>query len=452
MRITRFIIYFMLILLLGGVLLVANDFALAYSGRLCRGLVIAGVPVGGLQVGEAERRIAAALRDRHAKPVATLKFEDKHWNVGWDAVVEHPDAARLVSRAYSVGRKGSLPQRLQDQFVANHGGEAVPLGLTANTEKLDVIVAAAAADVDREAVDATLRESPTGVHIIEDERGRRTDAAATVRSLEMAIARGGAAVVSLVVKTIPAAIRTQDLQGMDGMVSAFSTPYDASDESRSHNIRIAAARLNGVLVKSGEVFSFNDRVGLRTSDRGYRKAPTLANTGVVMDWGGGVCQVSSTLYNAALLADFSAVERSAHFQPPVYVPLGQDATVADGQIDLKIKNMRKHAVYFQSIAEAGKLEVRIYGKREKGAPTVHLESTEKTVRIPRTIMQLDPTLPQGEEIVDSAGRNGFVVKVYRIRLEGFKEISREEISTDEFEGADRVVRVGTLNLTGGVAK
>ena len=171
-----------------------------------------------------------------------------------------------------------------------------------------------------------------------------------------------------------------------------------------------------------------------------------------MDWGGGVCQVSSTLYNAALLADFAIVERSAHYQPPVYVPLGQDATVADGQIDLRIKNTRKHAVYIRSVADGGKLEVRVYGKRESDAATVHIEATQKIVHVPQTLMIQDATLPLGQEIVESTGYNGFTVTVQRIRLQGQKEISREMISTDDFEGSDRIVRVGTYAVTGVVKK
>jgi len=448
MRLRKFVSYFFLILLLGGVVLIANDIALAYSGKLCHGLIMADIAVGGLPVAEAEKKVAAALQDKQSKPVAILQFEGNKWSVDWDAVAGRPDAAGLVHQAYGVGRTGGLLQRLQVQFVASQGGSVVPLGLTADQEKLRAIVVNAARSVDRAAVDAILTESSTGIHISEDRTGRHTDIAATVRGLVIAIETGSSAAVPMAVAETAAAIRAKDFQGIDSLLSAFSTTYDVSDTNRSHNIQIAAAKLAGVLIGGGEEFSFNDRVGLRTPEAGYKTAPTLSSAGVVMDWGGGVCQVSSTLYNAALLANFDVVERSPHYQPPAYVPLGQDATVADGQIDLRLRNRKNHAVYFRSAADAGKLEVRIYGKRENGAPTVHIESTEKTVRVPQTIIRQDPTLPFGQEIVESAGYNGFVVTVQRIRLQGLKEISREKISTDEFDGSDRIVRVGTLTTSG----
>jgi vancomycin resistance protein YoaR len=181
-------------------------------------------------------------------------------------------------------------------------------------------------------------------------------------------------------------------------------------------------------------------------------APTMSSTGIVMDWGGGVCQVSTTLYNAALLSDFQVIERSAHYEPPAYVPLGLDATVADGQIDLKLKNSSSNPIYIKSSVEAGKMDVRIYGKREAQIEAVKIETSEKSLRGPQTLIVQDHSLPFGEEVVDSKGKPAFQVMVQRIKQRGNIELSRETISTDEFEGADRIVRVGTLKESGQIGK
>ena len=362
------------------------------------------------------------------------------------------DAAAFVQQGLTIGRTGNLLQRVADQFVASAGGSRLSFGLTADAEKIRRIVAAAAAAVDREAVDAGLKETSAGMVVTREQTGRRTDVLATVRMLQQAIESGSAEPVKLIVSESQPKILARDLAGIDGLIAAFSSTYNEMDENRTENIRVAAARISGVLVGGGQTFSFNDRVGLRTPERGYKEAPTLSSAGVVMDWGGGVCQVSSTLYNAALLADFEVVERSAHYDPPAYVPVGQDATVADGQIDLKLRNTRNHAVYIQTTTGSGTLEVRIFGKRRQGEPTIRIETAEKTVQIAKTIVKQDPMLLHGEEIVDSAGRNGFIVTVKRIRLQGNKEISRENISTDEFEGSDRIVRVGTKTAAGAIPK
>ena len=442
----------MILLLLGGVFLVANDAALDMSGTVCRGLIVAGVPVGGLPVGEAERELAAALKDRQAKPLVTLRSGETIWEIPWNAVQGRPDPAQLAKQAFAAGRSGGLIQRVYEQFLIKNGAKTIVLGLNADIEKLKAIVVAAASTVDRPPIDATVVETATGIEIRPDKFGKKTQIAVTVQKLKKAIENGEGGSVDLVTEAVPPSVSAKDLQEITGLIAAFSTTFYAGDENRSRNIEIAADALDGTLVKPGAVFSFNDKVGLRTPEKGYRQAMTLSSEGSVLDWGGGVCQVSSTLYNAALLADFSIVERSAHYEPPAYVPLGQDATVADGQIDLKLKNVRPHSVFIRGMVEDGRMEVRIYGKQDTAAPTVRIESSERTVRVSQTLIKQDPTLPLGQEVVESQGSNGFDVTVYRIKHVGMREISREKISVDEFTGSDRVVRVGTQTAGGKMAK
>ncbi len=422
----------------------ANDAALVFSDRLCRGLNIANVPVGGLPVDEAENKVAQSLEQRKLKPMLSLQFGDKNWDISWDAIADKPEATRLVRRAFGVGRTGNLLERMHSQYVTANGGKTISLGLTPDMVKLRQVVEMIASSLDRDPVDATLIETPAGMRIGADVTGIRVDIAATLLQAAQAITSGTPNVVPIVATEIKATIRASDLQGIDGLLASFATTYDSDDENRARNIKLAMNGLNGTLIKSGETYSFNDRVGLRSPERGYLKAPTLTNKGIVMDWGGGVCQVSSTLYNAALLSGFKIVERSPHYQPPGYVPIGLDATVADGQIDLKFQNLSPNPAYIKSVLSSGKLEVRIYGKRESEDSLIRIEATEKSVRGQQTLIVQDSSLSLGKEIVDSEGSPGFIVTVQRIRLKGKQEISRETISTDEFDGQDRIVRVGTF--------
>lgn len=429
--------------MLGGVFLAANDAALAMSDKICHGLVVAGVPVGGLSVRDAERELAIALKRRQDRPLTVLQEGETRWDIPWSVVQGTTDAATLSRQAYQAGRTGNLLQRIHDQYMIKNGVMIISLGLNADKEKLRTIVMSASRAVDRLPVNATIIETVNGVEIRQDKSGIKTQIAVTVQNLINAIENGNFEPVELVTEETPPMIGSKDLQGINGILAAFSTVFDAGDENRSRNIEIAAKALDECLIKPGSIFSFNDRVGLRTPEKGYKQALTLTSEGPVMDWGGGVCQVSTTLYNAALLADLSVVERSAHYQPPNYVPLGQDATVADGQIDLKLKNMRAHSVFVKGAVNDGKMEVRIYGKQDKAAPTVRIESAERTVHISQTIIKQDPSLPLGQEIVESPGSNGFDVTVYRVKYAGSRELSREKISVDEFAGSDRIVRVGT---------
>lgn len=439
---TRFIVFFLIMVMLGGVFWLADDAALAMSDKICRGLVVADVPVGGLTAAEAERKLAAALKLRQETPLTVLRHGENRWEIPWSVVAGKPQPAQLAEQAYAVGRSGNVLQRMYDQFMVKNG-QTIPVGLQADKEQLAAIAAMAAKSVDRPPVNATIVESGGGTEIRPERPGTKTRIEDTVNFLQAAIRQGNAGEVALVVETLLPTVVAKDLQEINGLLGAFSTTFDATEANRAKNIEIAANALDGSLVRAGSVFSFNDRVGQRTPEKGYLQAVTLSSEGPVMDWGGGVCQVSTTLYNAALLADFSVVERSAHYQPPAYVPLGLDATVADGQIDLKLKNVRPQPVLIRSAAEGGRVEVRIYGKREGTAPTVRVESAERTIRVAETFIKQDPALPFGHEVVDAPGSNGYDVTVYRIKSIGLREISREKISFDEFPGTDRVVRVGT---------
>ena len=433
---------------MGGVLLVANDTALVFSDKLCRGLSLADISVGGLSVGEAEKIVAQALAKRQMEPLQTLQYGEKKWDVPWDIVRNRPEAANMVRRAYGVGRTGNLLERMESQFLTTNGGKSIPLGLEPDMEKLRIFIKNIASSLDRNPVDAVLTDNHSVLHVEADVTGIRVDIEATLLKTAQAITMGRAVPVAVVVHEKPAAVRAADLREIDGLLASFATTFDMNDEDRSYNIKIAAEKLNGALIKAGAVLSFNERIGTRVPEAGYRKAPTMASTGIVMDWGGGVCQVSTTLYNAALLSDFQVIERSAHYEPPAYVPLGLDATVADGQIDLKLKSNSAYPIYIKSTVEAGKLDVRIYGKRNVQAAAVRIETAEKSLRVPQTLIVQDHSLAFGDEVVDSEGKPAFQVMVQRIKQRGNAEISRETISTDEFEGADRVVRVGTLKDSG----
>ena len=424
-------------------MLVANDIALVYSDMLCPGLSLADVPVGGLSVGEAEKLMAQALSRRQTEPLLVLQWGEKKWQVPWEYVSSRPEPAALVRRAYGVGRTGNVLERLESQFVSRHGGRTIRLGFTPDQEKLRSFISEIAVGQNRRPKDASVSDLHHTVRIETEVNGIEVDVAATLLKAAQAITDGKLVTLPLVVKESPATVRAADLQGIDGLLASFATTFDAGDEDRAFNIQLAAGKLNGMLVKGGGVVSFNDRVGARLPEAGYRKAPTMASTGMVMDWGGGVCQVSSTFYNAALLADFKVLERSAHYQPPAYVPLGLDATVADGQIDLKLKSGSAYPVYIKSTVEAGRLEVRIYGKRGENSAAVRMETVEKVSRAPHTLIVQDPLLPVGIEVVDEEGTAAFTVTVQRVKMQGDKELSRETISTDEFEGANRVVRIGT---------
>jgi len=148
------------------------------------------------------------------------------------------------------------------------------------------------------------------------------------------------------------------------LISKYSTYFDSAQVNRTENIRISAKAIDGKLLAPGERFSFNAVVGERTAEAGYKEALIIEGDVFTPGLGGGICQVSSTLYNAVLLGNLEIVERHAHSLPISYVPPGQDATVAYPFLDFKFKNSLKHYLLIRSLVEENTLNFWIYQKVE----------------------------------------------------------------------------------------
>ena len=238
-----------------------------------------------------------------------------------------------------------------------------------------------------------------------------------------------------------------------GVAFALYTPtrmkimgsYDTSLEGRTRGQHINAVKsaqaLDGVVIEPGQQFSFNKTVGSWSPDRGYVRAPVSYDGELLVDWGGGVCQTSSTLYNAALIAGLEVVERNRHAWAPQYIPPGRDAAVAQANIDLRLRNPYKWPV---------RIRTRIVGKsilgfdilgREAGPHARVTEQLQAGVQ-PVEIVQPDTQLAPGQRRVLTRGRPGVRVALYRTHITGPRAGQREMISQDAYPAMNRVVLVG----------
>lgn len=215
-------------------------------------------------------------------------------------------------------------------------------------------------------------------------------------------------------------------------LGAYSTSLVGRTRSQRHNAKLALDRLVDVTVAPGETFSFNARVGSFSRDQGYRKAPVSYNGQLIDDWGGGVCQASTTLYNAALLAGMEIVERNRHRYAPSYVPPGRDAAVAFSNIDLRFRNPLPTPVRIVGRIEGDRLQVSLVAPHEM--PTrPEVVSEVREVLAPETY-QLGSI--NGRRRVRNSGKSGYDVTVYRVQ-----NGRRERISHDTYPAMNRVVEV-----------
>lgn len=226
-------------------------------------------------------------------------------------------------------------------------------------------------------------------------------------------------------------------------LATFSTRYDVSDKDRTTNLELASGKINGTVVLSGDVFSYNKTVGARTAGAGYKNAKIYESGKVVDGLGGGICQISSTLYNAVLLANLEIVERRNHQFTTSYVEPGKDATVVYGSTDFKFKNTRKYPIRLVATAKNGIATVSVYGIKEETEYTFKFD-VKKIATIPYKTEYIDDnTLPTGTEQVIQKGANGLKTETYIIKMLNGKTVSTKLLSKDTYSAMTRIVKRGT---------
>ena len=225
-------------------------------------------------------------------------------------------------------------------------------------------------------------------------------------------------------------------------LSSFTTRYDASNTNRSTNLELASQKIDGTIVLPGEIFSYNKIVGERTIQQGYKEAAVYSNGKVEEGIGGGICQVSSTLYNAVIYANLEVTQRSNHRFLTSYVTEGRDATVAWGTIDFCFKNTRSYPIKVISSVKNGVATVEIYGMQEEKEYEVVVETTIQEV-IPYSIKYVeDANMEEGKEEIKQYGANGAKSITYKILKYNGIIVSKNELSNDTYSALDRIIKKG----------
>ncbi|KZE77862.1 hypothetical protein AV654_20010 [Paenibacillus elgii] len=239
------------------------------------------------------------------------------------------------------------------------------------------------------------------------------------------------------------ALRAQGIIRKIGEFTTVSPPAPAavSIEGRVHNVRSTAASLQDVLLKPGEVFDYAPFIERTEKRFGFKEAPVIVNGKLVPGIGGGICQVSSTLYNAVLRAGLAVVERRNHSLPVSYVALGQDATFATGHINFKFRNSTDHYLLIRTSSDERSVTVKLFGQTP---PDVTYEVESKTLETlaPPVKYVLNPTLPSGKQEIIMQGKPGYVVETFRYKKQNGVVISQEKVSRDTYHAQPTVIASG----------
>ena len=225
-----------------------------------------------------------------------------------------------------------------------------------------------------------------------------------------------------------------------------TTTY-VNNPDRTTNLRLAASKVNEYVLMPGETFSDNEVVGERTVSAGYRNAAVYINGEVEDGLGGGICQISSTLYNAVVFANLDVTVRRNHQFVTSYVQAGRDATVVYGSQDFKFKNSRKYPVKISATVNSGVATISIYGIKEETEYDISFQVNTIST-IPVTVSYVDdPSLESGKEVVKQSGANGVITETYKIVRQNGKVISKTLLSRDTYNAMKKVIARGTASVS-----
>ena len=249
--------------------------------------------------------------------------------------------------------------------------------------------------------------------------------------------------IPLIITKASKTVQEIGTEAFPDLLSTFSTKYNAGDVDRTTNLKLSAGKINGTVLLPGEEFSYNKVVGERTIAAGYKMAATFSGGKVVDGLGGGICQISSTLYDAVVMANLDVTVRRNHQFVTSYLPGGKDATVVWGSQDFKFVNSRKYPIRLTATVSGGVATIQVWGLKEEVEYDITIE-TKKTATIPYTTQYInDSSLPVGTQKVEQNGSNGSKYEAYKVMKLNGEVVSRTLLSKDTYNAKKKIVRIGT---------
>jgi vancomycin resistance protein YoaR len=433
-----------LLLVLGAALgigaAVSRD-AAAYAGRIYPGVRIGGVVVGGLSGAEALAALQPAVDRRLRAPFAVI-LADRTATFTQAEVGLVARAGAAVQAALVEGRTGPWWARIRRRMTLSRQGLSLPLPFGHDTGRLLRLLGELARELDAAPKEAAVAVRDGRVVLEHTSRPGQTLNVEATAARVVAALNAGLPQVEAVVAVVQPQFTTEEAGELRTLLASFTTRM-AANVNRTHNISLASSFVRGLILPPNGVFSYNKVVGPRTIERGFREAPVLVDDELVPGDGGGICQVSSTLFNVALLADFKILTRVNHSRPVAYLPAGRDATVVYGQLDLLFRNTTGSHVLLWTEIDGRRLTISAFGTPAEDAE-VAVEVTNR-VSIPasdETVTKKDPALEAGKTVVREA-QPGLRVKTYRVVRVGGEVVRRELIGSSYYRPVRRTIKVGT---------
>ncbi len=423
-----------------GIVVASSSYAL--NNVICDGVKIFDIDLSGLKKNQAKILINEKIKNIQSQPILTITFANTEYKIMNDDIDWKMDSNQLAQSAYDIGRTGNLIDKIKERIYTYNKGRTIVTDFSYNENKLKNILYNITKNLSAKPQNATIEIINGKQKITPEIDGVVLDYNLVLSTLQKAMKDSLNAKINLPAKITKAQINKDDLANITDVLASYTTYFNPKLFERTHNVKLASDYLDGALIKPNGIYSFNKGIGPRNVAMGYKDAPVYIGEEVVPGIGGGICQVSTTLYNAVLFSNLPIIERDCHIRPVPYVPIGQDATIAGDFIDLKFKNNTLENIYIKSTMNYDNIKVEILGKKPDNFPTIKIVTDNFSEIKYKTIIKEDEKIPIGKKEVEREGENGYKVTTYRLKYLNGKLIETEKLYDDHYPDVDEIIKVG----------
>lgn len=413
-----------------------------------KGVYIGDIDVSGMTTLEAEDAVNGYIDSLRTKQIVLNALNDNTVTVTADELGISWANSSVVDEAGELGKAGNIVQRYKALKDLEHENEVFPIELSFDDAAIRQVIDEQCLQYNVDAVDGTLSRvdgafvyepGQTGVEI------NVSESVGAIRDFLTGEWDKEDTTIDLVADTVQPRGTQEELSKVKDVLGTFTTSYSSSGANRSGNVKNGASKVNGTLLYPGDAFSMYETVSPFTEENGYYLAGSYLNGLVVDSLGGGICQVSTTLYNAVLLAELEVTERSNHSMIVNYVDPSADAAISGTAKDFKFVNNLEYPVYIEGSTSSDKhITFTIYGceTRPKDRKVTYESKVISKTDAPGEKIVADGSLPAGSVSVQSA-HTGYVAELWKVVTVDGVEESRTQVNKSTYAAVPRTAAVGT---------
>ena len=413
--------------------------SLSNKEKIYNNIFIEEIDVSNLKKEEAKKKVENVINKSN---VLNLEYEGKIYtlNLKEIGIVYYID--KSVEEAYNITRNKDKISNIKSKIDLKLGNKRIiNLEYTYDDNKIDDYIKYIRSELNRESIDATIKVENKILTYTKEEYGIKIDDKKLREGILKNLKERDKLAIDIPVIEIKPVYLYEDLNKIDTILGTYETYFNSNTANRVNNIKIAAHATNDIIMKPYDEFSFNYYINHKDKREKFKKAPVIVNGKLEEGLGGGICQVSSTIYNAALYSGLEIISVRNHSIPSAYVSKGRDATVTKGNIDLKFRNNYKMPVFIHNEVYKDKIVSTIYGNKENKKEIEVVTEIMKSIPN-KTKVEYSDKLYKGEHEISQKGRRGYKVNTFRVYNENGQS-KKEFIGESYYPPIDEVITYGT---------